>query len=243
MAVALSIVITVKDEEENVAPVARELAEVLRGEGEDAEILFVDDGSTDQTLPRLLALKAELPNLRVLSHAVNADKSRAVRTGVRAARAEIVVTMDGDGQNDPRDIARLLPPLRADTSGRLGMVAGVRIDRNDTESKRRASRMANGIRRWLLKDTATDTGCGLKAMRREAYLALPFFDHQHRYLITLMQREGYEVAFVDVNDRARLHGRSKYSNLQRALVGVFDLLGVRWLQRRYQGGGFDTVEH
>lgn len=240
MAVALSIIIPVKDEAENVGAVARELAEILRGE--EAEFIFVDDGSTDDTAAALQALKGEIPNLRVLKHAKNADKSRAIRTGARAALGDIFVTMDGDGQNDPRDIVRLIAPLRDDTSGRLGLVAGVRRRREDTASRRVASKLANSYRRWLLRDAATDTGCGLKAMRRQAFLDLPYFDHLHRFLITLMLREGYEVRFVDVNDRVRLHGRSKYTNLGRALVGVYDLFGVGWLQRRYHAGTIDIEE-
>ncbi|MEI9888974.1 MAG: glycosyltransferase family 2 protein [Rhizomicrobium sp.] len=231
MAIGLSIVIPCKNEVDNVAPVARELAGALAGM--DAEIIFIDDGSTDGTAAALAALKGELPMLRVLRHERNAEKSRAVLNGARAARGEIVVTFDGDGQNDPQDIARLIAPFAADPGKRIGIVAGVRgARRQDTASRKVASRLANGFRRWMLNDQATDTACGLKAFRREVLLSLPFFDNYHRYFITLVLREGYEARFVDVNDRARMHGVSKYTNFGRAMVGISDLFGVRWLQRR-----------
>ncbi len=230
MAVTLSVVVPVKDEAENIGPLAREIATAVAGAGE-SEIIFVDDGSSDGTATILMALKAELPSLRVISHATNLGQSRGIRTGVRAARGDIIVTLDGDGQNDPADIPKLLEALcRGEAS--LGLVSGVRAKRKDTFSRRLASRLANRIRQALLHDGATDTGCGLKAFKREAFLALPYFDHLHRYLITMMIREGYTVAFVDVNHRPRLHGQSKYTNFNRMLVGIDDLMGVRWLQRR-----------
>ena len=234
MAVALSVVVPVKDEAENVAPLAREIAAAIAQEP-SAEIIFIDDGSTDGTADALKALKAELPQLRVVQHARNLGQSRGIRTGVRAARSDIIVTLDGDGQNDPADIPKLLAMLRAGGgSKQIGLVSGVRAKRQDTVSRKLASRLANRIRAALLNDGAVDTGCGLKAFRRDAFLALPYFDHLHRFLITLMIREGYDVRYVDVNHRARLHGRSKYTNLNRMLVGVSDLLGVRWLQRRFK---------
>jgi dolichol-phosphate mannosyltransferase len=144
--------------------------------------------------------------------------------------------LDGDGQNDPADIPRLVAELRSGSdSSRVGLVQGVRKTREDNLSKRVASRLANRLRRRLLNDAATDAGCGIKAFRREAFLALPYFDHMHRYLVALMLREGCEVRFLEVNHRPRLHGASKYNNLQRALVGINDLFGVRWLQRRFRG--------
>ncbi len=235
MAVSLSVIVPVKDEADNVAPLAREIAAAIAGEP-DSEIIFVDDGSNDGTARALSALKSELPSLRVIRHAANLGQSRAVRTGVCAARSDVIVTLDGDGQNDPADIPKLLAELRKDeTPHRIGLVSGVRARRQDTASRKLASRAANSIRQWLLKDNATDSGCGLKAFRREAFLALPYFDHIHRFLITLMLREGYDVRFVDVNHRPRLHGTSKYTNFNRMLVGITDLLGVRWLQRRFSG--------
>jgi glycosyltransferase involved in cell wall biosynthesis len=228
MPVSLSVVVPVKDEAGNVGPLAREIAAALTGEG--AEIIFVDDGSTDTTAAELTALKAELPNLRVIRHGRNSGQSRAIRTGVRAARGDIVATLDGDGQNDPADLPNLVTTLKA--NDRFGMVSGVRAKRRDTFSRRLASSLANGFRRRALHDTAIDSGCGIKAFRREAFLALPYFDHQHRFMTTLMLREGYEVGFAPVNHRPRLHGHSKYTNLQRMFAGITDILGVRWLQAR-----------
>ena len=231
MAVSLSVVVPVKDEAENAAPLAREIAAALVNY--ESEIIFVDDGSTDGTITQLQSLKTELPGLRVLRHAHNAGQSRAIRSGVRAAKAEIVATLDGDGQNDPADIPRLFETLRRGHD-RLALVSGVRIKRKDTLSRRIASRLANAIRQALLHDGAADTGCGLKVFRRDAFLALPYFDNIHRYLIALMIREGYEVQFMEVAHRPRLRGASKYSNLGRLLVGIRDLFGVRWLIRRFR---------
>ena len=236
MPLAVSVVVPVMNEAENVAPLAREIAAALKAEtsGEGGyEIIFIDDGSTDGTAAALTALRGEIPQLRVLRHGRNLGQSRGVRSGVLAARGTIIVTLDGDGQNDPADIPKLLAALRADPS--LGMVSGVRVKRQDTASRRLASRLGNAFRNWMLKDGASDTGCGLKAIRRDAYLALPYFDHQHRFLIALMRREGLGVSFVPVGHRARLAGRSKYTNFGRMLVSVNDLLGVRWLISRHRG--------
>jgi dolichol-phosphate mannosyltransferase len=230
MAVVLSVVVPVKDEAENIAPLAREIAAAIAGQGE-SEIIFIDDGSKDRTADVLQSLKSEIPSLRVITHADNVGQSRAIRTGVRAARGEIVVTLDGDGQNDPADIPKLLDDIKRGEAS-LGLVSGVRARRKDTWSRRQASRIANAVRQGLLHDGAVDSGCGLKAFKRDAFLALPYFDHLHRFLITMMIREGYKVHFVDVNHRPRLHGQSKYTNFHRMLVGIDDLLGVRWLQRR-----------
>ncbi len=232
MAVALSVVVPVKDEAENVGPLAREIAAAVTGE--DAEIIFVDDGSTDGTGAALKALKDEIPSLRVIQHGRNLGQSRGIRTGVRAARSDVIVTLDGDGQNDPADIPKLLAVLRGPDAGNIGVVSGVRARRKDTFSRRFASRLGNAIRSRLLDDGAIDTGCGLKVFRREAFLALPYFDHIHRFIITLMIREGYDVRFAEVNHRPRTHGRSKYTNFGRLLVSVNDILGVRWLQRRFR---------
>ncbi len=234
MTLALSVVVPVKNEAENVAPLAREIASAIRSEP-SAEIIFIDDGSDDGTADVLSSLKTEIPNLRIIQHGANAGQSRGIRTGVRAARAPVIVMLDGDGQNDPNDIPKLLSILREDPdAARIGLVSGVRAKRQDTLSRKLASRAANKIRANLLNDGATDTGCGLKAFRREVFLALPYFDNIHRYLITLTIREGYYVRFVEVNHRPRLHGTSKYTNFRRMMVGISDLLGVRWLQRRFR---------
>jgi dolichol-phosphate mannosyltransferase len=234
MTIALSVVVPVKDEAGNVVPLAREIAGVV-GQDSSVEIIFVDDASGDGTLEQLQQLKSEMPGLRVLRHSANGGQSRALRTGVRAARAGIVVTLDGDGQNDPADIPKVLAPFHAEPgSARIGMTSGVRVRRRDGFGKRIASFLANRFRRWMLDDGAVDVGCGLKAFRRDAYLALPYFDHMHRYLAALMLREGYEVRFVDVGHRPRLHGTSKYGVWDRFVVGVQDVRGVLWLKKRYR---------
>lgn len=232
MTAALSVVVPLKDEAENVGPLAREIVAAVGRE--NVELLFVDDGSADDTVARLLDLKAEIPALRIIRHSRNAGQSRALRSGVRAARAGIVVTLDGDGQNDPADIAKVLAPFHTESNAHLGMVSGIRVKRRDSMAKRLASRLANRFRRWMLKDNATDTGCGLKAFRRDAYLALPYFDHMHRYLAALMQREGYEVRFVEVGHRRRMHGKSKYGVWDRLVVGMQDIFGVLWLNKRFR---------
>ena len=224
----ISVVVPVFNEEGAAAPLAEEIAAAFAGR--DHEIVFVDDASRDATRSRLVELKARLPQLRVLSHRKNSGQSRSVRTGVLAARGDIVVTLDGDGQNDPADAPRLVDRLRGDSG--LAMVGGERQKRQDTAAKRWASRTANNIRKSLLKDHANDTGCGLKVFRREAFLRLPYFDHMHRYLPALMIREGYAIAFERVSHRPRTTGASKYTNLGRLWVSLSDLLGVIWLRKR-----------
>jgi dolichol-phosphate mannosyltransferase len=227
--IAVSVVVPVKDEAGNVGPLAREIAAALAGA--DHEIIFVDDGSTDGTPEALVALKGEMPQLRVLRHSRNLGQSRGLRTGAIAARGAVIVTLDGDGQNDPADIPKLLALL----SGNVAMASGVRAKRKDSASRRMASRLGNRFRNVTLGDGATDTGCGLKVVRRDVFLALPYFDHMHRFLIALVLREGWKVAYADVNHRPRLTGQSKYTNFGRLLVSFHDLLGVRWLQRRHRG--------
>ncbi len=225
----VSIVVPVFNETGNVGPLAREIAAAFAGQA--YEMIFVDDASTDSTRADLNALKAELPSLRVLSHQRNSGQSRSVRTGILAARAPIVVTMDGDGQNDPADAPRLAARLVA-SPDQVALVGGQRVKRQDSFAKKFASKVGNGVRKRLLKDGAADTGCGLKAFRREAFLRLPYFDHIHRYLPALMLREGYQVAFEPVGHRARMAGASKYTNLGRLWASLSDLLGVMWLNSR-----------
>ncbi len=227
----ISVVVPVKDEAGNVGPLAREIAAALAGESH--EILFVDDGSTDGTDAALSALKNQIPQLRVLRHSRNLGQSRGIRSGVLAARGDIIVTLDGDGQNDPADIPKLLAVLRSEPE--VAMASGVRVKRQDSASRRLASRIGNSFRSALLGDGASDTGCGLKAFRRAVFLELPYFDHVHRFLIALVLREGWQVRYVPVNHRPRLTGASKYTNFGRLLVSVQDLLGVRWLQHRHRG--------
>ena len=230
----MSVVVPVYDEEGAATSLAREIATAFAGM--DFEILFVDDASRDGTRVSLTALAAEIPQLRVLAHRRNAGQSRAIRTGVIAARAPIIITLDGDGQNDPADAPALAMALQAAPAA-LGLIGGERSSRKDTAAKRWASRIANGIRRRLLNDRAIDTGCGLKAMRREAFLRLPYFDHMHRYLPALMLREGFEVAFQPVGHRPRQAGGSKSSNLGRLLAAFTDLSGVIWLRTRARDPG------
>lgn len=235
----ISVVTPVFDEEGAAPALAREIAEAFRGRS--FEIVFVDDASRDGTRAALKALEPEIPELRILAHRRNAGQSRAIRTGVLGARGEIVVTLDGDGQNDPADGPKLVDALLAGGPD-LAMVGGERVKRQDSQAKKIASRIGNGVRKRLLRDTANDTGCGLKAFRREAFLRLPYFDHIHRYLPALMVREGYRTAFLPVNHRHRTTGRSKYTNLGRLWVSLSDLLGVMWLQSRARDpAGVDEV--
>jgi glycosyltransferase involved in cell wall biosynthesis len=230
----ISIVVPVFDEEGAAPALAREIAAAFAAHA--AEIIFVDDASADDTRAHLLALRSEIPNLRVVAHGRNAGQSRAIRTGVTAARAPLIVMLDGDGQNDPADAPALVAALRSGPPG-LAMVGGERVKRRDSAAKRWASRLANGVRRRLLDDGAADTGCGLKAFRRDAFLNLPYFDHMHRYLPALMLREGYEVAFRPVGHRPRASGRSKYTNLGRLAAASSDLRGVLWLRARARSPG------
>ena len=200
----ISVVIPVFEEEGAAPALAREVAAAFVGR--DFELIFVDDASRDGTRRALEALKGEIPQLRVLAHARNAGQSRAIRSGVLGARGQVVVTLDGDGQNDPADAPRLVDALLAGPP-ELALVGGERVKRQDSQAKKLASRIGNGVRKRLLKDSANDTGCGLKAMRREAFLRLPYFDHVHRYLPALMQREGYRVEFRPVHHRHRQTGR------------------------------------
>ncbi|MGA0605500.1 glycosyltransferase family 2 protein [Phenylobacterium sp. VNQ135] len=236
---AVSVVVPVFDEEGAAPALAREIAQAFAGR--NFEIVFVDDASRDGTRAALSALKAEIPQLRVVGHRRNAGQSRAIRTGVLAARAPVVLTLDGDGQNDPADGPGLVDALTAGGPD-LAMVGGERVKRQDSQAKKIASRVGNGVRKRLLKDTANDTGCGLKAFRREAFLRLPYFDHMHRYLPALMIREGFRSEFRPVNHRHRQTGRSKYTNLGRLWASLSDLLGVMWLQSRARvPGGWDEL--
>jgi len=229
-----SVVVPVFDEAGAAPLLAREIAAAFAGRA--FELIFVDDASRDDTRAALRALASEIPQLRVIAHGRNAGQSRAIRTGVIAARAPIVITLDGDGQNDPADAPRLADRLAAGPAS-LAMVGGVRAKRRDSFAKRFASRFANGVRQRLLNDAATDTGCGLKAFRRDAFLRLPYFDHLHRFLPALMLREGYETAFEPVGHRPRQAGRSKYTNLGRLWASFSDLAGVMWLRSRARNPG------
>jgi dolichol-phosphate mannosyltransferase len=226
----LSVVVPVFNERDNVAPLVEEIVVALRGRL-PFEIIYVDDCSRDDTLSALRALQQRVPELRVLAHQTQSGQSTAVRNGVKHARGTWIATLDGDGQNDPADIPKLID-ARAQAAPSVKLFAGWRVHRQDTGSKRIASRVANAIRSRLLRDATPDTGCGIKLFEREAFLDLPYFDHMHRYLPALMQRAGWQTLSVPVNHRARGSGVSKYNNLNRALVGIADLRGVAWLIRR-----------
>lgn len=234
--IEVSVVVPVYNEEENVGVLAGEIAAALKGRA--YEMIFVDDCSRDGTAEALAALKTTYPALRVLRHGRNAGQSRAVRTGVLAGRASVVATLDGDGQNDPADLPALIDALtRPDAPARLALVGGRRAKRKDSPWKRFGSKIGNGVRKRLLRDKTDDTGCGIKAFRREAFLRLPYFDHIHRFIPALMLREGYEIEFRDVNHRPRMHGSSKYSNLGRMFASLSDLFGVMWLNSRARQPG------
>jgi dolichol-phosphate mannosyltransferase len=227
---AVAVVVPVKNEAENVAPLVEEIAAALNGRW-NFELIYVNDGSTDDTEAALLAQMAERPWLRQVKHAESCGQSAAVRTGVRAARAPLVATIDGDGQNDPSFLPALIRTLE-EQQPRVGLAAGQRVGRKSSGFKRLQSRIANGVRAAILRDGTRDTGCGLKAFRRDVFLALPYFDGLHRFLPALMRREGHEVAYVDVIDRPRRHGTSNYGMWDRLWVGILDLFGVWWLIRR-----------
>ena len=212
------------------SPLVHEIVAALRGVV-PFEIVYVDDHSRDATLAALQSLKAQVPELRVLRHTHQSGQSTAIRTGVRAARGAWIATLDGDGQNDPADIPWLIAKRDA-SSGDVRLFAGWRVHRQDTGSKRCASKLANAIRARMLHDDTPDTGCGIKLFEREAFLDLPWFDHMHRYLPALVQRAGWRTVSVPVRHRPRTAGVSKYDNLQRALVGLRDLRGVAWLIAR-----------
>ncbi|MCW9034946.1 MAG: glycosyltransferase family 2 protein [Rhodospirillales bacterium] len=227
----LSVVVPVFNEEENVLPLVREITAALDGVC-DYEIVYVNDGSSDTTASVLKEAQGEQPRLRIVTHKESCGQSTAVRTGVKAASAPLIATLDGDGQNDPADIPNLLKVLQesADVDGLL--VAGWRAKRQDSEVKKVSSKIANGVRSRLLGDATPDTGCGLKVFSRAAFLDMAYFSHMHRFLPALMIRRGGKVVSVKVNHRHRERGVSKYGTWDRLKVGVVDLFGVRWLQRR-----------
>jgi dolichol-phosphate mannosyltransferase len=231
----LSIVIPLCDEAENVAALCRELDECLDGKLA-YEALFVDDGSSDGTYEALARMRAEIPGIRVLRHACNAGQSAALLTGVQAARAAWVATLDGDGQNDPADILKLWR-LAAAAANPAGLYIGHRVARHDSWVRILSSRIANGVRSRVLGDDVPDTGCGIKLFRRSVFLSLPYFDHMHRFLPALVQREGLRVVSVPVSHRHRLAGRSKYGIGERLWAGIVDMAGVIWLKHRRRRPG------
>jgi dolichol-phosphate mannosyltransferase len=248
--ISVSVVIPAKNEAENIPGLVGEIRSSL-GDRFDYEIIYIDDGSTDSTLPVLERLRQECPCLRVWSHQASAGQSRAVYHGVRLARYPIVATLDADGQNDPADIPGMVEKLVGlntagpadgaashvlpsifDAPGKTALVAGHRKHRRDTWLKRISSKIANGFRGWVLKDRTPDTGCGLKVFYREVFLYLPYFDHMHRFIPALMRRAGYSISNHEVNHRPRRAGVSKYGLHDRLWVGIVDIFGVIWLNKR-----------
>jgi dolichol-phosphate mannosyltransferase len=226
---AVSVVVPVRNEAGNITPLVDEIALAL-AKGPAFEIVYVNDGSSDGTEAELTALKKKRRYLRSLRHARSCGQSAAVRSGAAAARAPVIVTIDGDGQNNPAFIPALIKAL--DASPRIGLIAGQRVGRKATGFKRFQSRVANAVRSAVLRDGTRDTGCGLKAVRRDLLLSLPYFDGLHRFLPALVRREGYEIGYVDVADRPRNHGVSNYGFWDRLWIGMLDLAGVWWLIRR-----------
>ena len=229
----ISVVVPVHNEEENITPLLDEIQAALAGI--EYEVIYVDDGSTDSTLLRLQYAALTMPNLRIIRHEQSCGQSTAVVTGVRHAHAPWIATLDGDGQNDPANIPKMLAEAqRGNLTGEkpLYCVCGYRRTRRDTWLKRISSRIANRVRTALLRDDTPDTGCGLKVFLREEFLALPYFDHMHRFLPALFLRSGGAIISVEVNHRERTRGVSKYGLFNRLWVGIVDICGVAWLQRR-----------
>lgn len=241
-ATAISAVVPVYNEEDNVLPLITEIAEALSGRDVAHEIIYVDDGSSDKTMKILEDAQSTFPQLRVLRHVTNSGQSTAVMTGIRHARSPWIVTLDGDGQNVPKDIPGMMALVEADPS--ISMVAGWRKNRLDNEVRRLSSRLGNWARRTAIGDPTPDSGCGLKLFRREEFLKIPFFNHCHRFLPALFIRQGATVVNHIVEHRDRQAGTSKYGVWNRLWVGIVDIIGVMWLQRRmnltavkeYRGG-------
>ncbi|WP_150050941.1 MULTISPECIES: glycosyltransferase family 2 protein [Methylomonas] len=238
----ISVVVPVHNESENVAPLIDEIQQALSSL-ESCEIIFVDDGSTDDTLQTLLQIQNHCPLLRILTHQRSCGQSRAIHSGIVAAKYEWIATLDGDGQNDPADIANLILAYRQQPSDRLWMLAGHRHRRRDTGWRRFSSKFANGIRQAILHDDTPDTGCGLKLFRRDKFLSLPYFDHIHRFLPAMIQTAGGQVISVKVGHRSRSHGQSKYGTMDRLLAGIVDMLGVLWLRNRHSLPIVSEVKH
>lgn len=227
----VSIVVPVRNEGSNIEPLVLEIAAAMAAMADAYEVIYVDDGSRDQTGSELARLREGRPWLRHYRHESSCGKSAAVRTGVRAARAPIIVTLDGDGQNDPVVIPKMVAEL-TEAGPACGLVVAQRLGRQDTAFKRLQSKVANKVRAALLDDGTRDTNCGLKCFPRAVYLDLPFFDGLHRFLPALVHRDGYAISLIDVVDRPRLSGTSNYGFFDRLWVGIADLAGVAWLIRR-----------
>ena len=227
---AVAVVVPVRNEAGNIAALVAEIAAALDGQWR-FEVIYVNDGSSDGTEAELKRLMAQCPWLRRVRHKQSCGQSAAVRSGVAASRSPLIVTLDGDGQNDPSFIPAMLRALEAGNP-RIGLIAGQRVGRKASGFKKLQSRIANTVRGAVLRDGTRDTGCGLKAFRRDVFLTLPYFDGLHRFLPALVKREGYDISYVDVIDRQRGAGVSNYGMWDRLWVGILDLAGVWWLIRR-----------
>ncbi|MFI3122396.1 MAG: glycosyltransferase family 2 protein [Methylococcales bacterium] len=229
----ISIVVPVHNEAENITPLLNEIIATLQNFA-DYEIIYINDGSSDNTLEILKIAQQTIPNLRVFHHEKSCGQSAAIYTGIKAAKFPVIATLDGDGQNNPVDIPNLYAQLQSqrETNLKLAMIAGWRNQRHDSAWRLFSSKFANGIRSRLLDDATPDTGCGLKVFLRDAALQLPFFDHYHRFLPALMLRSGYQVVSIPVTHRARERGVSNYGTLDRLWVGISDIAGVIWLKTR-----------
>jgi dolichol-phosphate mannosyltransferase len=230
-ALRFSVLVPVRDEADSIGPLVAEIR-IAMAPYAPYEIVFVDDGSRDRTPENLKRLAGECRELRVLRHREPAGQTAAIITGVRHALGEVIVTLDGDGQNDPADIPTLLARFHEAADRNRLLVTGSRARRMDSWLKRVSSRIANAIRGRLLGDATPDTGCGLKVFSRQAFLSMPSFDHMHRFLPALMLRQGGQVVSVPVNHRPRKAGATKYGVLDRLGIGIVDLIGVKWLMRR-----------
>lgn len=228
----LAVVVPIHDEAENLRPLINEIRIALSNISGEIEVIVVDDGSHDNSVEQLLAIRSEFPQLRILTHQKCCGQSASIITGVKAAQASVIVTLDGDGQNDPADIPALYGALKDAPNMDYLLITGNRTKRQDTWIKRFSSKIANKVRSGLLGDDTPDTGCGLKVFTRAAFLDMPRFDHMHRFLPALMIRQGGSVISLKVNHRPRECGKSKYSTLDRLAVGIIDLVGMLWLQRR-----------
>lgn len=226
-----SVVIPLNNEQSNVRPLLSELHAALASAGR-YELIVVDDGSSDSTAAEIRSAAREIRPLRMLRHERRRGQSTAIYNGIRSASAELVVVMDGDLQNDPADIGKLLETFAADDDGDLGLLMGHRVARRDSGVRRLSSRIANGVRAWVLKDDTPDTGCGLKLVRKSVFDQLPYFDHMHRFLPALVRSAGFRVESVPVNHRPRVHGEAHYGMWDRLWIGIVDMFGVAWLARR-----------
>lgn len=238
---SIAVVVPVYNEAGNIAPLLNEVA-ALSTRLPLAEIIYVDDNSDDASFAQLQALSVDQPLLRVLRHSVRCGQSLALLTGIAAANSPLVAILDGDGQNDPADLAALYDVYAASPEKAV-MVMGERAVRRDNALRRLSSRVANNVRGCLLKDGVRDTGCALKLFRRDDFLKIPAFNHMHRFMPALMQRQGVTVKLVPVSHRPRLHGKSKYGVLNRLVVGIVDIVGVMWLQRRAFPAQLKVEEH